>query len=155
MGRRGTGFAIALFLLAAGLLYAVWTSGATEVCAACGRHLHAQTVTAGIVDGKQEVFCCPACALTARLQSGKAVRITGLTDFDTGARISPREAYLVKGSDVNLCMRHETITGPHHETAAIVFDRCSPSIIAFASQAAAERFLARHGGAILRFTELH
>ncbi|MCL5745801.1 MAG: hypothetical protein M1541_18065 [Acidobacteria bacterium] len=56
------------------------------------------------------MFCCPACALSEHEQEGKPIRVAELTDFLTGAKLSPAAASILKGSDVNMCARtHELI----------------------------------------------
>jgi hypothetical protein len=158
VSRRGIVFGWAV-LLACGIAlgYAGWrmrTTASTEICDACNRHVHPEARTVGTVDGKREVFCCPTCALTDHLQTGKAVTITSLTDAATGNSLAPADAYLVEGSDVNYCMRQRPLIDPDKRAAPMEFDRCSPSIIAFAGKEAAMQFAAEHGGRILRFEEL-
>lgn len=93
MSRRGRTFGAALLLaLAAGLGYAAWrihTSGQVEFCTVCSRPLPAQNKTAGLQDGRKELFCCPTCALTAHLQTGKPIEITALTDYETNTALPP------------------------------------------------------------------
>jgi hypothetical protein len=57
----------------------------------------------GLVDGKPQSFCCPACALTAHRQTGKVVDIRQLTDFEAGAGMNPASAFIAVGSDTNHC----------------------------------------------------
>ncbi len=79
-----------------------------------------------------------------------------LTDFDTGAALDPSTAWVVAGSNVNLCTahNHQPILGGDQRPAATSFDRCTPSILAFAGQKEAVAFSASHGGEVLRFPEL-
>src|ERR1035437_4928566 len=68
---------------------------------ACQRPIHAHSRTVALANGSSRLFCCPACALSEQRQEGKAVRVTELTAFLSGAKLSPNDAYVVKGSDVN------------------------------------------------------
>jgi hypothetical protein len=82
--------------------------------------------------------------------------VSELTDYETGARLRPGEAVLVEGSDVNACTGGTAgaVMDAHKHPAAEHFDRCAPGLLAFASERAAADFAARHGGRVLRFTEL-
>ena len=149
---------IVLIVLACGLGYAGWrmlSPAGHEVCGVCNRPIHERSRTVGVVGrDKEEVFCCPTCALSAHRQTGKKVEITELTDFDTDRELAPRDAYVVEGSNVNLCLGHRPVTDQDKQPAQVTFDRCSPSIYAFASESAAERFAREHGGTVRRFEEL-
>lgn len=148
--------AILAVLAVAGLFSfrAVWRASATAVCQACRRPVHEGTRTVARFEGRREVFCCPACALTAHHQSHQPVRVIWLTDFTTDRRLRPDQAWVVTGSDVNLCAhRHQVLETDKH-VAAAHFDRCSPSILAFARREAADAFVREHGGTALRFPEL-
>ncbi len=146
---------LAVLLLALG--YAGWTrwrSSETQICQACSRPIHIHTRTVGLVGNHRELFCCPACALTTHDQSGKPVKIVELTDYGTGSALSPTQAFLVRGSDVNPCaQQHGPVTSDKQPTD-VSFDRCSPSMLAFASREAAERFAKEHGGEVLSFSEV-
>ena len=154
--KTGLGFALLLglgFLLA----YAGWStrpSSSPLTCQACDRPLHAGSRTVGLVDGKREVFCCPACALTAHRQNGKPVKLVSLTDYKTDTEITPGNAYIVEGSDLNLCVHQHMLMDNQKQPLPLEFDRCSPSMIAFANRQEAERFLAQHGGTLLPFQDL-
>ena len=66
----------------------------------------------------------------------------------------PENAFAVEGSDVVPCVRDHQMLGPNRQPVPMEYDRCSPSIIAFASEAAAERFVREHGGKLTTFREL-
>ena len=157
---NGKGRAISLvilFAIALGLVYTVWEIGLfspAQSCDACHRPLHTLTKTIGIVDGRKEVFCCPTCALTAHRQTGQAVQITELTDYETDHRLNPPDAYIVEGSDLNLCTHHHVIMEMDKQATPLQFDRCSPSIMAFAKKESAEKFRHEHGGSLMLFRDL-
>jgi len=139
----------------AGLGYAglrVYRDSQSESCYACQRPVHAHMRTVAISHGKPRVFCCPACALAEREQEGKPIRIIELTDFQTGAKLSPAVAFVVKGSDVNMCARTHELMDADKRAADVAYDRCAPSLLAFGNQSDAVHFTRAHGGEVLKFT---
>ncbi len=161
--KRTQWLGVAALTLMAGVLvallasrYLVYRNPAARVCDVCRRPIHDRTRTVATFAGSAETFCCPACALTAHRQTGLPARIEALTDFDTGARLDPSTAWVVAGSDVNLCTahNHHPVLGDDQRPAATSFDRCAPSILAFTGQKEAVAFSASHGGEVLPFPEL-
>jgi len=149
--------AACLLAVVLGLVYAgwkTWRASEAQICQVCSRPIHSQTRTAGVAGGGREMFCCPACALTAHDQSGNAVRIVELTDYETNSTLDPSQAFLVRGSDVNICARQHGPVDPDKQPTVVHFDRCSPSLLAFARRDAAVRFAREHGGELLRFSAL-
>jgi hypothetical protein len=124
-------------------------SHAGELCRACQRPVHEPTSTVAMVGGKRATFCCPACAISESRQLGQEVRVISLTDFNSDNEISPESAFLVKGSDVNPCSQHAPTPASDKRPMQVAYDRCSPSLLAFASRSAAEEFARAHGGTIL------
>lgn len=140
-----------------GLIYTAWQwkeGSRQEGCRVCRRHLHAGSQVVALQQGRKEAFCCPTCAVTLGRQAGQAVTVAELTDFETGSRIAPDEAYVVQGSDINLCLQHPMLTDSQKQPASMQFDRCSPSVLAFSSREAAEAFRQEHGGRLLPFSAL-
>jgi hypothetical protein len=140
-----------------GLGYAGWRiflSTEPRVCQACSRPIHAQSRTVALVGNRRELFCCPACALTTHDQNGRAVKILELTDYETSSPLSPSQAYVVRGSDVNTCAQQHGPMGPDKQPTIVHFDRCSPSLLAFVSREEAAGFAREHGGEVLSFSEL-
>jgi len=125
-----------------------------DYCYACQRPVHAHMRTVAVVHGRPRFFCCPACALSEHEQEGKPIRVTELTDFFTGARLSPSEAFVVKGSDVNMCARTHEMVDADKQAADVHYDRCAPSLLAFGKQADATQFAREHGGEVLPFTQI-
>jgi hypothetical protein len=124
-----------------------------EHCYACQRVVHAHSRTVAIVDGKARIFCCPACALSEQQQEGKPIRITELTAYLTGGKLSPDDAFLVRGSEVNMCALTHELTVSDKRQAQISYDRCAPSLLAFAQRNEAIEFAREHGGQVLSFAE--
>ena len=158
MKRKGAWFGAAVMLaIVLGLGYTAWRisrSSEPQVCQACSRPVHAHSRTVGLVGNRRELFCCPACALTAHDQDGRPVKIVELTDYETSSPLSPTQAYLVRGSDVNTCAQDHGPVGPDKQPTHVHFDRCSPSMLAFVSRDAAARFAGEHGGKVLSFSGL-
>ena len=148
---------LALLVAVGGGIYTAWQwreGSRSASCRVCQRHLHAGSQVVALWQERQEAFCCPTCAVTLGRQAGQAVTVVELTDFETGSRIAPDEAYVVQGSDVNLCLQHPMLTDSQKQPASMQFDRCSPSVLAFSSQQAAETFRQEHGGRLLPFSAL-
>jgi hypothetical protein len=147
---------LTVLVLISGISYAGWKyvhKRESHTCAACQRVVHEHTRTVAVADGKQRGYCCPACALSQHRQTGKAVAVLSLTDYSTGARLSPDNAVLVRGSDVNSCAHHPVAAGLDKQPIETHFDRCSPSVLAFNSKAQADAFAREHGGQVLRFSD--
>lgn len=149
------GLAVVL-VLALGLGYAALRMTRTsreEVCQACGRAIHAKMRTVAYVGSKREIFCCPTCALSAGAQSHEPVRFLQVTDYETAHALRPADAYAVEGSDVIPCVRLHDMLNRDGQPVPMRFDRCAPSIIAFADRSVAERFAADHGGEVGAFLQ--
>jgi len=143
---------LALFVLG----YAGWRSFAqpdADQCYACKRPIHAHSKTVAFIDGSSRLFCCPACALSQYRQTGQPVRITQLTAFLTGKALSPDNAYVVRGSDVNMCERTKELVDGDKRAVDLRYDRCAPSLIAFAGRGDALQFVREHGGEVMPFRQ--
>ena len=145
------------FILILGLFgyYALGTFRARQasVCAVCSRPLHSASSVMAEIDGERKRFCCAACAIWAERQTGAIVKITQVSDHDSGSAIDPSEATFVVGSRVNHCLQQHSVfdlprttIDPAKETGALQFDRCSPSVLAFLTRSAATRFVGQEGG---------
>ncbi|MEW5976379.1 MAG: hypothetical protein AB1898_11315 [Acidobacteriota bacterium] len=151
------GTAIGLMILAVvalGFSYLGWRLSIPETCQACRRPLHSTTKTVGFADDKKKLFCCPTCALTAHRQTGKAVDITELSNYETGSSLKPEDAYIVEGSRLNLCIQQHVHLDHDKQASPANFDRCSPSMFAFAKRDGAEKFQREHGGNVMHFRAL-
>ena len=107
-----------------------------------------------MVNGRLRLFCCPACALSEHEQQGTPIKVTQLTSFLTGATLSPDNAYVVKGSDVNMCAETPGIITAEKRPVDVRYDRCAPSLLAFAERSEAVAFVREHGGEVLPFKEV-
>jgi len=144
-------------LLAGAMLYVGWQildHRDHAACSVCGREVHLASRVDGEADGEALTFCCAACALRAENQEERPIRLTQVFDYRSGEPMAPQDAVAVVGSNVNLCMREHALTDARKETHDLHFDRCSPGVLAFKSEVAAEQFRAEHGGVRKSFAEL-
>ncbi len=155
-GQQLLGLGIVL-AFAFGLGYAgwrMWNPSRVTACQACGRAVHANMRTIAFIGGKREVFCCPTCALSAGTQMHEPVRFAELADYDAGHVLRPADAYAVEGSDLIPCIHSHEMLNRDGQPVPMEFDRCSPSIIAFAKRASAEHFATEHGGQVATFLQI-
>jgi hypothetical protein len=155
-GRRWI-IALAVVAIALGAGYTAlqaYRGSQPETCYACLRPIHMHSRTVALVNGRPRLFCCPACALSEHEQEGKPIQVTELTSFRTGEKLSPEHAFVVKGSDVNMCVTSHGIIGADKRPAPVHYDRCAPSLIAFGQRSEAMQFAGQHGGQVLPFGEM-
>lgn len=151
---RSISVVIALAIIGAGYIaFNALRRPPAEECYACKRPIHAHSRTVAVANGTARAFCCPACALSEQRQEGKPVEVKELTEFLTGAKLSPDDAYVVKGSDVNMCARAHEIVDADKRAAEIHYDRCAPSLLAFSHKSEASEFSRQHGGSVFSFRE--
>ena len=125
-----------------------------QICEICQRPIHSNSLTVAEIGDRRQTFCCPACALASHAQGSQPQKVVELADYETGGRLAPREAYLVRGSDINPCARVRPLIDQDKEPHQVHYDRCSPSILAFAGKDTAAAFARAHGGTVMRFEEL-
>ena len=144
---------VVLALLTAG---GYWLLQQTEpgVCKVCRREIHAASRAVIEVDGKQEAVCCVRCAMTLDEQEKKPVHLVEVTDYVSLRPLAPKDAFYVEGSRVVLCMSHEVHMDETKHAQEKIFDRCEPSVYAFARREQAESFAAQNGGVVLSLGEL-
>jgi len=125
-------------------------------CVLSDRPIHAGlAVRVAVEGGPQGEACCLRCAITYAEQYGKRVRVLWVTDYPSGSRLDPEHATYVTGSDVNRCTGPvDEAAGGRREVDRLVWDRCSPSSIAFAMVKDAEAFQRTHGCRIHSFSEV-
>src|SRR3990172_9415150 len=158
MTRKSASIGLALlFAVVIAVGYAGWRiyrHSTSEYCEFSARPVHTQTKAVALVNGEQKIFCCTACALTLRAQTGQSVKLLELTDYETGRSLAPEEAFVVRGSEVNMCVTQHMLMEESKQAAPMNFDRCMPSLVAFARREAAEDFLRVQGGTLVSFQEL-
>ncbi|MCL4524172.1 MAG: nitrous oxide reductase accessory protein NosL [Acidobacteria bacterium] len=123
-------------------------------CRVCRREIHAASRAVIEVDGQQEAVCCVRCAMTLDQQEQKPVRLIEVTDYIRHTPLAPKDAFYVEGSRIVLCQSHEQHMDETKHAQERVFDRCEPSVYAFARREEAASFAAQNGGVVLQLAEL-
>ncbi|MDA2915143.1 hypothetical protein MYX77_14545, partial [Acidobacteriia bacterium AH_259_A11_L15] len=83
------------------------------------------------------------CGLTLAAQTGQRVEILEVTDYVSGRRRPAQQAYYVEGSQVEVCSTPRLKVDQTRTPYVRLFDRCSPSLLAFATEENARDFV-RH-----------
>ena len=155
-GSNLTAGVIALVLVAA-LAAAGWyflLVRPPEICELSGRVIYANMRTVVRIDGRTYHTCCPRCPLTVARQTGGEVEFLRVTDNVSGEALEPAEAFYVDGSRVQFCHAPRIKLDEARVPYVQLFDRCGPSLIAFASPEDAREFIAENGGSPKRLDQL-
>ena len=151
----GTLVGLAVVCLAALLSYFVWSgriAGGKPICDVCKRAIHAETsFRIARPDGSMKAVCCPRCGLAAVIHNGG--RALDAVDFTTKKRIAAAEAIYLEGSDIMECCMSTGFRSDAGTYQKMEYDRCMPSLLAFAQSEDAEVVRQKHGGNILSFEE--
>jgi hypothetical protein len=123
-------------------------------CELSGRPIHLNMATVAELDGKRIHTCCARCALVVSEQLQKPVRIIEVTDFATGKRLRAKDAFFVDGSQVQVCSTPRLEVDASRTPYLRLFDRCGPSLLAFAREDVARDFIAQHGGKLRHLDQL-
>jgi hypothetical protein len=157
MNSRMTAAAVIALALVVGAAAGAWyelRGRPPEFCEISGRSIHSNMLTVVKVEGKTLHACCPRCPLTLAEQTHKKVELMEVTDYPSGRSLRAADAYFVNGSPVEMCsaprMESDESRTPYMRT----FDRCSPSVVAFAREDQARQFISQHGGKLERLQEL-
>jgi len=156
MMKKASIYAFLVLLVFAGLFaggYRLVHRRAEAVCGFCQRHIHPQAGVVAEVGGRRRVVCCAHCARTEGQQENKSVRLIEVTDYVTGQKLKPEQAWYVDGSRKMACEHTMAMTDETKHVEHLVFDRCSPGTFAFRDQNAAAEFVAENGGIVLRLAE--
>jgi hypothetical protein len=147
------GLAVIAFAVLAG--YLVWSgkvAGGKPICQVCHRELHdAAAFTIALENGGRQRTCCPRCGLrVVILEGGRAI---DAVDFRTARKIPAADAIYLEGSDIMECCSATGFRTEEGTYSDIHFDRCMPSLLAFARREDAEAVKKDHGGRIIGFEE--
>ncbi len=107
-----------------------------------------------LTNGKTVQTCCPRCGLHYLKVRGQTARTFEATDYASDQWIDATKAVYVSGSDVSHCGTEEARRDAYGCCAIKAYDRCLPSLIAFATPDAAQAFQKQHGGNLLTFAQL-
>ena len=143
---------VVVLLALAGYWFLVRTQ--PDVCRICQRPIHAQARAVAEENGRREAVCCARCAFRQHEQKHVPIRLLEVTDYVSGRPLAPENAFYVEGSRIVLCARHEPLLDETKHPQEPVFDRCAPSLYAFAREEDARAFAAENGGAVRRLPEL-
>jgi hypothetical protein len=154
--KRVFGFLFGVLILAGIGLGGYWFLERTRpnTCPICARGIHARAAVVIERDGKPQRVCCASCAVKLGRQVGRPVKFVEVTDYLTERPLRPEGAYYVAGSQIIFCELHEPPRGPDKRPSDRVFDRCEPSVFAFAHREDAEAFARENGGGLLRLDQL-
>jgi len=148
----GVGLALGI---AAPRLRQWWMAPPHGYCPICQRHEHGDSSVKLQAQGEAIIeACCLSCALSYGRQTSKPVTIVSVTNHETGKPLQPDNATFVVGSDVSPCTHNTQQLRLEGEALPVQWDRCLPSILAFASRQSADAFRADHGGTLRSFQEL-
>jgi len=153
--QMGTFVGLAVICLAALLGYLVWAgriAGGKPVCEVCKRVIHTETsFRIARPDGSMRAVCCPRCGLASVIQNGG--RVLDAVDFTTKKRVGAAEAIYLEGSDIMECCTNTGFRSDEGAYQKMEYDRCMPSLLAFARREDAEMVRQKHGGNIISFEE--
>lgn len=125
-----------------------WLAKGNAICSVCQRPLHqAQTFTMLSRNQGELRACCPRCGLRFVIESG--ARELQATDFSSGKLITADRAFYLEGSDLMQCCGSATMRTEIGTVCEMHYDRCMPSLMAFASFQEAQAFQQRHGGRLI------
>ena len=109
-------------------------------------------------DGRTVQTCCPRCGLHYIASEKLPVASLTVRDFETSTGLPAEGAFYVEGSDVAPCaMASSDSSQPRDERGCClktVYDRCQPSVLAFATRRSAESFAREHGGDVKSLGEI-
>jgi len=125
-----------------------------DLCQMCNRDIPKQTAFRMDTTHGTVMACCPRCAMHHIINHPGLVRHAWATDFHSGRMIPAQSAYYDEGGDVQYCTAHES---PVERTPMGVqmrtYDRCLPTLVAFAKQDEAEAYRQQHGGRVVTYNQ--
>lgn len=150
-----TAIALVAIALVSVLAYRHEVRSEEEFCKLCSRPLHAAvTYELELKDGTHERTCCPRCAMHYQAARPETVSQTWATDLASGKRIPADTATYAEGGDVEYCTAGEPPVRREPQGVAVRdFDRCLPTLAAFATRDEAEAYRAQHGGRVLNYSQ--
>ncbi|MEE9218413.1 MAG: hypothetical protein V3U98_05045 [Acidobacteriota bacterium] len=118
-------------------------------CRVCEREIHPE-MRAMLVTGEGHTVrtCCLRCALHYSEQLGTSPKEIRIADYMGAGLLEVSRAYIVEGSDENLCMLPPPLDGGIRNPLKLSYDRCASSLIGFRDAQQARAFIAEHGGVL-------
>ena len=140
------------FVLVCCLAMAAGCSRSPRVCAVCQRvECKGMAFRMTLENGRVVETCCPRCAMHYLESNHQKARKMEATDFATGQWVNAADAVYVSGSDVHPCAELQSMRDPQGCCMLKTYDRCLPSLVAFATKDQAATFRKSHGGQIVGF----
>jgi hypothetical protein len=135
--------------------FALGCARSPHVCAVCNRaECKGMAFRMTLENGKTVETCCPRCGLNYLETNHLTARKMEATDFATGNWIEATQAVYVSNSDVHPCASTQTRLDPQGCCLTKAYDRCLPSLVAFAAKDQAAAFQKEHGGQLVAFQEI-
>ncbi|HVM60758.1 MAG TPA: nitrous oxide reductase accessory protein NosL [Verrucomicrobiae bacterium] len=143
------------FILAICLAMAAGCAKSPHVCAVCQREeCTGMAFRMTLENGKVVETCCPRCAMHyLENNHQKAVKMEA-TDMATGRWIDATTAVYLSDSDMHPCAEMQSMRDPQGCCLMKTYDRCLPSLVAFADKDQAATFQKTHGGQIVAFASI-
>jgi hypothetical protein len=157
MAKKASVYASLALIVIAGVFaggYSLVHRRAEAVCGFCQRHINPRSRVVAQVGGERRTVCCAHCAVTEARQQHQPLRLIEVTDYATGGKLDPQQAWYVDGSRVVACEHDMAKMDVTKHADQLAFDRCSPGTFAFRDQKSAEAFVAENGGVVRRLPEL-
>jgi hypothetical protein len=136
------------------VVYRLETPRRQGLCQVCDRMISEQTAFRIDTASGSVHACCPACAIHFMMSHGATNDKAWATDFNSGRKIAASSAFYDEGGDVQYCTRHTSSVERGTEgVSQRVYDRCLPTMVAFASRADADAYRQQHGGHVVTYEE--
>lgn len=127
---------------------------ASNFCGICQRPVSPKLAVIAVIGGKEVHVCCARCAVTESQQEKQPLQLKSVTDYVTGRRLDPSEAWFVEDSRAMACDHDMAMTDQTKHSMQMTFDRCAPGAFAFSSEPQARSFAQENGGVIRRLPDL-
>ena len=157
MAKKASIYSALALIVLAGLFaggYSLMHRRSEGYCGFCQRVINPRARVIAEVGGRQRAVCCAHCAVIEARQEHKPLRLMQVTDYTTGQKLNPEQAWFVEGSRVVVCEHDMTKMDVSKHAEQLAFDRCSPGTLAFPDRESARAFVAQNGGIVRRLPEL-
>jgi len=150
-----SGAVMRTLVMALGVALIVGCARSQHVCAVCNRgECKGMAFRMTLEGGKTIETCCPRCGLHYLEANHVTAHRMEATDFATGGWVDATRAVYVSDSDVHPCATLETRRDPQGCCMTKAYDRCLPSLVAFATKDEAGAFQKDHGGQMISYEQI-
>lgn len=157
MAKKVSIAALVLLVVVGGLLLGgewVVKRRTETVCGFCNRPIQPNLGVVAEVGGRTRRVCCARCAVTEARQENKPLRLISVTDYTTGTKLVPDQAWYVEDSRAVACNHDMAMVDQDRQAERLAFDRCSPGTFAFARRKDADAFVAQNGGVVRNLQDI-